>query len=116
MFAVLYRASVYPAREEEYQRLWHQVATFFVQHRGALGSCLHKTKQGEWIAYSRWPDKTTRDASWPQENEEPSETLSSEIQGAITELKNCIDKDQPYEEICMEIVDDLLFGKDRMHA
>lgn len=113
MFAVIYRMYVYHEAEEKYQNLWRQIAQHFMEHRGALGSCLHKTTEGEWLAYSRWPDKTTRDASWPQEGEEPSQSLNPEIQQVILDLKKCIDKDQPFQEICMEIVDDLLFKKEK---
>lgn len=116
MFAVIYRGYVYPDAEREYQKLWRQIAKYFIEHRGALGSCLHKTTDGSWVAYSRWPDKATRDASWPQEGEEPSETLDQEIKTTILSLKKCIDKDQPFQEICMEVMDDLLFKKETTHA
>jgi hypothetical protein len=113
MFAVIYRGRVYPEAEEDYQKLWHKIAHYFIEYRGALGSCLHKTVEGDWVAYSRWPDKNTRDASWPKEGEEPCETLSQEIQEVILSLKKCIDKDQPFQEICMEVVDDLLLKGDK---
>lgn len=45
MFAVIYRGYVKPNKEKEYRQLWHQIATYFVEKRGALGSCLHKTKR-----------------------------------------------------------------------
>lgn len=81
-----------------------------------MGSCLHKTTEGEWVAYSRWPSKETRDASWPQEGEEPSENLSNEIKEVIISLKKCIDKDHPFQEVCMEVMDDLLLTKDAKYA
>jgi hypothetical protein len=116
MFAVIYKGYLYPGMEEEYKKLWRQIANYFIDHRGALGSCLHKTTEGEWVAYSRWPDKATRDASWPKEGEDPSETLSPEVQAIILGVKSCIDKDQPFQEICMELVEDLLFKKEQTHA
>ena len=112
MFAVIYQMHVYPEKEEDYQKLWRQVAHYFTEHRGALGSCLHKTSDGVWVAYSRWPDRPTRDASWPPEGGELSETLSPEIQAAILSLKKCVDQSQPFQEIGMEVVDDLLFKKE----
>lgn len=63
MFAVIYRAYMKPGLEMEYQQAWRKVATYFVEHRGALGSCLHQAEDGMWLAYSRWPDQATRDAS-----------------------------------------------------
>lgn len=107
MFAVIYRGSIIPGREADYQKSWNQVASHFKEHRGALGSCLHKSEDGEWIAYSRWPDKKTRDASWPKDDS-VCPTIDSEIRKAILCLKDCIDPDRPFEEICMEIKDDLL--------
>jgi len=112
MFAVIYRAYICKGAEEEYQRLWNQVARHFIDHRGALGSCLHKADDGAWVAYSRWPDKVTRDASWLPEGSELAGTLNSEIRDVIISLKKCIDKNQPFQEICMEVLDDLLIPKD----
>lgn len=109
MFAVIYHAYIYKEAEEEYQRLWRQVAKYFIDHRGALGSCLHKASHGSWVAYSRWPDKATRDASWPAQGDELADTLNAEIKDVIMLLKKCIDNDRPYQEIWMEIVEDFLF-------
>lgn len=112
VFAVIYKFHIRPGAEESYKKLWRQVATYFMEQRGALGSCLHKTAEGQWVAYSRWPDQATRDASWPKEGEEPSETLDPEMKAVILAIKDYLDKDQPFEEICMEIVDDLLFKRE----
>lgn len=107
MFAVIYRSYIKPELENEYQKLWKQIAEYFIERRGAIGSCLHKTEDGIWLAYSRWPDKAIRDASWPGENA-PSETLPNEIREAIVKIKECGDPDRKLPEICMEVVDDLL--------
>ncbi len=109
MFAVIYRGYVKPNKEKEYRQLRHQIATYFVEKRGALGSCLHKTKEGLWLAYSRWPDKKTRDASWPGEDA-PCETLPNNIRQAIVQIKECIDQERQFPEISMEVVDDLLIN------
>lgn len=107
MFAVIYRAYLNTGLEEDYKKYWHLVATYFIESKGALGSCLHKTEEGIWLAYSRWPNKETRDAAWPGENA-PSDTLPKEIKMAIIQLKNCIDTERKLPEICMEVIDDLL--------
>ncbi len=106
MFAVIYQGYVKSGREEEYKEAWNKVARFFIDQRGAIGSCLHRTKGGLWIAYSRWPDKETRDASWPQENA-PSSELPSEIGNAILTIKGCLDQERKIPEIHMEVIDDL---------
>jgi hypothetical protein len=107
VFAVIYQGYIKSGREREYQEAWNKIAQFFVDQRGAIGSCLHRTNDGLWIAYSRWPDRQTRDASWPGENT-PSSELPSEIRNAVLTLKDCLDQERKIPEICMEVVDDLL--------
>ncbi len=106
-FAVIYRGYLLPGKEADYQNAWHVVAQYFVKHRGAIGSCLHLSSDGMWIAYSRWPDKKTRDASWPGENA-PSNALPCEIQKAIITIQNCLDPERKLPDICMEVVKDFL--------
>lgn len=108
MFAVIYRSYIKPELENEYQKLWNQVASYFIHYRGAIGSCLHKTEDGIWLAYSRWPDKATRDASWSSDTSSSVSDLPEVIKEAITKMKNCGDPDRKLPEICMEVVDDLL--------
>lgn len=57
MFAAIYQGYIKPGRENEYQEAWNKVARYFIEQRGAIGSCLHRTSDGLWVAYSRWPDK-----------------------------------------------------------
>lgn len=102
LFAVLYQGYVKQGHESEYQNAWHTVAAYFVEKRGALGSSLHRTEEGLWVAYSRWPNRATRDASWPKESA-PSPELPQDIRQAIMTLKACIER--PLPEICMEVVD-----------
>ncbi len=76
----------------------------------ARGSCLHKGADGLWVAYSRWPDKATRDAAWPGDNA-PNEVLPLEIQASIKKIQAFKKENQDleiYDEICLEVVDDLL--------
>lgn len=104
MFAVIYRGFFFPEKEKDYQENWHIIAEFFKKERGALGSVLHQTSSGEYIAYSRWPSKETRDASWGDNC-----TINPLIDRAIALLRSCIDPSKPYEEICMNVMDDLAF-------
>ena len=110
MFAVIYQSYVKPGQESLYQNAWNKVARYFIEERGAVGSCLHQTSDGMWIAYSRWPDKKTRDASWPEKSHIPNE-FPDEIRQAILILKNCLDEERKMPDICMEVVDDLLLKK-----
>lgn len=110
MFAVIYRGYLKKGREADYQMAWNTVATYFLEKRGAIGSCLHRTSDGSWVAYSRWPDQKTRDASWPGDHA-PSTELPPHIRGAVLLIQNCLDPDRKLDEICMEVVDDLLLKK-----
>ncbi|MBA2657246.1 MAG: hypothetical protein H0U70_09760 [Tatlockia sp.] len=111
MFAVIYKFKLQAHQEELYQSHWHKVARFFIENRGAIGSCLHKGENGLWVAYSRWPDKAMRDASWPGEAS-PAKDFPEELSNSIKimqaikqENKNW---DNYYEELCLDIVNDLL--------
>ncbi len=107
MIAIIYRPHIYPEKAEDYKKYWHQVASYFIENCGAIGSCLHQDSDGQFVAYSRWPDKQTRDASWPGDDA-PNDMLPEEIKLAIREMKKCGDRSKSKPEICMEIVDDLL--------
>ena len=107
MFAVIYQGYVKPDREEEYEMLWRLIASYFIEKRGALGSTLHRASDGRWLAYSRWPDKATRDASWPGENSS-SEELPNEIRSAIAALKDCVQQNNSIPEICLDVVHDFM--------
>lgn len=115
MFAVIYQGFIKAGMEEAYKNAWHEVATYFIEQRGALGSRLHRTDEGLWIAYSSWPNKATRDNSWPGEHA-PSSELPVVVRQSIITIQNCIDhecnqKKQIRFETCMEVVDDLLYEK-----
>lgn len=110
MFAVIYQGYVKSGRESAYREAWNVVARFFVEKRRAIGSCLHRTSDGMWLAYSRWPDKRTWDASWPEKNN-PAKELPDEIRKAILIIKDCLDERRQMPDIHMEVVDDLLMKK-----
>ena len=105
MFAVIYRSFIKPGHEERYQDNWKKIASYFVKKRGALGSSLHKTKEGLWVAYSRWPDEATRAASWPSGDDVANPDLPSDICEAIKNLKDCLENQLP--EICMEVQEEV---------
>lgn len=105
LFAVIYQGYIKEGRETEYNQAWHVVATYFIEHRGSLGSSLHRAESGLWLAYSRWPDKATRDASWPGEGA-PSSDLPERVRQAVLTIKECLESQLP--ELTMEVVDDLL--------
>ncbi|MCD6045816.1 MAG: hypothetical protein K0R48_979 [Gammaproteobacteria bacterium] len=104
MFAVIYRAFVYPHLDEEYRLHWKTIVEYFTTHCGAIGSTLHKTAAGEYIAYSRWPNRETRDRFW---GDTATHAFDEDIQNVIVKLKACLDMSKPYDEIEMEVVEAL---------
>ncbi len=108
-FAVIYRFYLKETKEKEYVTNWKKVAEYFMQERGAIGSNLHKTNEGYWLAYSLWPDQNTRDASWSKD--EIKNDLPEKIQTAIANMKKCADLDkEPFPEINMNLVDSVKMG------
>lgn len=105
LFAVVYRFYIKPTKENQYLKSWKIVSRFFTQNRGALSSTLHKTESGYWLAYSKWPNKKTRDASWQSEGVEV--TLPQNIQDEIHLMKGCLDlKKEEFPEICMDVIEE----------
>ncbi|PJD94791.1 MAG: hypothetical protein CK425_10395 [Parachlamydia sp.] len=107
MFAVIYRGYVKTGCEAYYLECWTTVASYFVEECGALGSTLHKTDEGMWIAYSKWPDKATRDALWSSGKGEANAKLPLHVQEAINGLKLCLEEEKLLPEICMEVLEEI---------
>jgi hypothetical protein len=57
-FAVLYKWTIRAEMADEFTRAW-QAVTHAYRTIGALGSRLHRTDDGAWIAYAEWPDRVT---------------------------------------------------------
>lgn len=77
-----------------------------------MGSCLHKGNDNLGVAYSRWPDKATRDAAWPGDNA-PNEELPKDIRDTIQKMQAIKEENKDlenYDEICLNVVEDLLLS------
>ncbi len=103
IFAVIYQFDLLPGKEKRYQQLWREVSSYFVNAKGALGSALHKTHDGYWVAYSRWPSRTTRDTAWPA-GDTPDLSLPKAIRTAIIEMKACASKEKTWPPIEMDLI------------
>ena len=113
MFAAIYRFRLKSHQEASYIEYWNTIVDYFAEKRGAIGSCLHKSEDGLWVAYSRWPDKATRDASWPGDDA-PNEELPVHIRNAISrmqEIKAENEDLEQYDEICLNVIVDKLLRK-----
>ncbi|TNE78841.1 MAG: antibiotic biosynthesis monooxygenase [Bacteroidetes bacterium] len=56
-FAVVYRFSVHPGKEQNFLTAWTKMTLLIKEHEGGLGSRLHRSSNGEYIAYALWPDE-----------------------------------------------------------
>lgn len=63
--AYIYRMVVRPGWDEQFIEAWKEVTLAYRSKGGGLGSCLHRAKEQEYIAYARWPAHETRDALNP---------------------------------------------------
>ena len=110
MFAVIYRFHLKPHQETVYKEYWETITDYFIKQRGALGSCLHKGEDGLWVAYSRWPDKATRDSSWTSDGN-PNDKLPPNIYDTILmmqQIKRENSELEQFDEICLEVIADKL--------
>lgn len=57
MFAVLYRFDVKQGRDDEFIAAWTTVTEALRMVAGTYGSCLHRTPDGTYVAYARWPSR-----------------------------------------------------------
>jgi len=58
-FCVIYQFKVRPGMEREFKEGWRKATEAIRDKRGGLGSRLHLTPDGIWLAYAQWPDRET---------------------------------------------------------
>lgn len=57
MFIALYRWKLKPGKEDQFREAWSQVTLAIREKCGSLGSRLHSSEDGTWVAYAQWPSK-----------------------------------------------------------
>lgn len=63
-FAVLYRWRVDPEHEAYFVERWRAGTMRLRDEYGALGSCLTRDAEGNFIAFARWPSAAAREAAF----------------------------------------------------
>jgi heme-degrading monooxygenase HmoA len=63
-FAVLYRWTVDPEHEAYFIERWRMGTQLLRDEHGALGSCLTRAENGDFVAFARWPDEEARSAAF----------------------------------------------------
>ena len=66
-FAVLYRWRLQPGKEESFIAAWSRISELLREHRGSLGSRLHRGADGIWYSYAQWPSAQARDDAFSTE-------------------------------------------------
>ena len=97
MFCAVYRFNVRPGLEEQLEDSWAKLTDLIYEHEGSLGSRLHRTPDGVYIAYAQWPARET----WENASSLPPE--ADPVRRAMREA--CESIETVYE---LEVVDDRL--------
>ena len=59
MFVAIYHFNVQSDQEKYFVEAWEGLTKLIYEFEGSLGSLLNKNKDGTYIAYAQWPDKST---------------------------------------------------------
>jgi heme-degrading monooxygenase HmoA len=97
MFAVIYRWQLRPGRDEQFVEGWHRCSTQIKKRFGSYGSRLHRTDEGLYVSYGRWPSEQAREPYREQLDFDPESFAL--MQGAIA---------RELPETRMHIIGDLL--------
>lgn len=93
MFAVIYNFDVKPGFEHQFEKNWADMTYEFREIHGGLGSCLHKTDEGKYVAYARWPDRRSWARDKDIKNTEAMRLMKESLQGKTEAIPLNIEKD-----------------------
>ncbi|MCJ7556024.1 MAG: antibiotic biosynthesis monooxygenase [Gammaproteobacteria bacterium] len=71
-FCVIYRFKIRPGAEDMFRQGWIRMTEAIRDGRGGLGSRLHLSDDGWWLAYAQWPDRQTWERSGEMEAADPA--------------------------------------------
>lgn len=99
MFAVLYRWRLKPGTEVAFREAWKAMTESIQSLHATGGSRLHRTDDGDLVAYAVWPGRQ----EW-----ETASKLPSANPEAGARMRACIA--QSFPTTTLEVLDDLLRG------
>ena len=67
-FSVIYRFKLHPGKEAAFKEGWTRLTKAIRDKRGGLGSRLHLSDDGTWVAYAQWPDRRAWERAQKQES------------------------------------------------
>ena len=94
---MLYRWTLHPGSEASFVEAWSRLSDLLVQHRGSLGSRLHRGGDGLWYSYAQWPSADARTSAFSGEPVDP--VAAEQMRAAIAES---------FPEVALESVSDFL--------
>ena len=97
MFVVQYRWRLLPGTEDTFRTAWRTMTVAIRARHGTSGSRLHRTDDGELVAYAVWPSRQAWEAAQAQASSHPE---------AGAAMRACIA--HSYGPMPLEILDDLL--------
>jgi quinol monooxygenase YgiN len=97
-FCVIYRFKVRAGMEKSFMEGWSRLTEAIRESRGGMGSRLHRSANGWWLAYAQWPDRQTWESS-QSSHESPDAEASDLMEKSIEDRK---------EPLLLEPVIDLL--------
>jgi heme-degrading monooxygenase HmoA len=99
MFVVVYRFRVREGSEELFQQAWEKRTHEIAERNGGLGSRLHRTEDGAFIAYAQWPSREV----W---QEAGKDTADTDARRAVADT--LVGAEVVFE---MDVIQDLLLGR-----
>jgi len=97
MFVIQYRWRLQPGSEDSFRAAWRAMTLAIRARHGTSGSRLHRTDDGELVAYAVWPSRQAWEAARAQPSANPE---------ASAVMRACIA--HRYDALPLEVIDDLL--------
>lgn len=81
MLAVILEFDVIEGMEEQFRDAWIETTEMIYKNFGSLGSRLHQSDSGKFIAYAQWPDLDVyeNDHHWPANSRNPRERMRATL-------------------------------------
>ncbi len=101
-FVAIYRWRIAPGKESAFRGAWAQMTRAIREQRGGLGSRLHRTQDGVFVAYAQWPSREAWEHSRAQASCDPA---------ASQQMGDCIESS--LETTLLDVEHDLLECNDQ---
>jgi len=97
MYIALYRWKLKPGKEAQFREAWSEVTRAIRENCGSLGSRLHSSEDGTWVAYAQWPSK---------EVFQKKRSLGETVEAARKRMREAVEENLP--DLYLTDTDDFL--------